>query len=74
MGILPSDSPVSEGAAKALAKGIKKGFVPEQRMPTPEQIAEAQSRRAEALRPDEMAKPTAKPGILARLRRFLSFR
>lgn len=73
MGILPPNSPLSSGYAMAVAKGIKKGYVPERSLksgrPSEERAKPSEQRQHEA--PDNGTKP-AKRGLLARLSGFFT--
>jgi hypothetical protein len=71
-GGFPPRPPITQGVAEAMAKGIKKGIVPEALMATPERSEEAKTRLGEN-RPQTTAvstRNTGKSGILSRLRRL----
>ena len=46
MGIMSPQAPLTEGVAKAVCKGIQRNLVPEQRLPTLDQIKVEQAKRA----------------------------
>lgn len=66
----PPRPPITHGVAEAMAKGVKKGIVPEGRLATPERSEEMRTRRAENREQSAAGsrQNTEKPGILARLR------